>query len=257
MHSFVCAQCGKLFESREKHARFCSSACFGKSRRGITWIEFECEQCGKLFRTQDKRRRFCSKSCGAIRSNTGRLKERVKLACAFCGKEFELLPGEFAKKQRKGLKHLFCSRKCSQRGKRGDKRPQTSRKLLEAHRNGLVRKNVRFYGGYREDIGIYVRSTWEANFARILNHLGIEWQYEPETFVVLVDGRELSYTPDFYLPASDHWVEVKGRWIGSAREKYDAFAELHRTSIVGLKFYTWLCERYANKVDWEGKRYYG
>lgn len=65
--------------------------------------------------------------------------------------------------------------------------------------------------GYREDIGISVRSSWEADYIRVLNHLGVRWEYEPKTFeLVFPDGSKHTYTPDFYLPEQGEWVEVKG-----------------------------------------------
>ena len=54
--------------------------------------------------------------------------------------------------------------------------------------------------GFREDIGHFVRSTWEANFARILKYKGRNYLYEPQTFLLtLDDDTEVSYTPDFML----------------------------------------------------------
>lgn len=83
-------------------------------------------------------------------------------------------------------------------------------------RNGL---GVLTAGGFREDLGIYVRSRWEANYARYLNWLKEqgkvkEWQYEPETFEFphIKRGTRF-YTPDFKVVWADGTVEyheVKG-----------------------------------------------
>ena len=49
-----------------------------------------------------------------------------------------------------------------------------------------VKKNKNLYsnakGGIRTDLNAYFRSTWEANYARILNYESIEWKYEAKTF---------------------------------------------------------------------------
>lgn len=68
-------------------------------------------------------------------------------------------------------------------------------------------------GGYREDIGCYFRSSWEANIARLFNYLGIIWEYEPTrySFPDVGDG-VLSYCPDFFLTDTQSIVEVKG-WM--------------------------------------------
>jgi hypothetical protein len=51
----------------------------------------------------------------------------------------------------------------------------------------------------------------EAEFARILEFYKIRWQYEPKTFPIQWDaeGRVLeSFTPDFYLPDQDLYIEL-------------------------------------------------
>jgi len=258
-----CKGCGTEFVDvrpwRRPKRQFCSRSCATKYRnrkKGIAWIEFVCEECGKPFKAQNKNRRFCSHSCASVHSNTGRTKPRVKVRCDTCDKEFELLPCELAKKKHRGYQNLYCSRRCAQQGARGAIRPETSKRLLSAYRNGLMqRKQPRVRGGVRPDLGVYMRSTWEANFARVLNFLGIKWEYESETFTVFVDGKAVSYTPDFYLPEYGGWVEVKGRWIGDAKKKFEAFAVDHQIVILGLRFYTLMCHNYRDKVEWEGKHY--
>jgi len=73
--------------------------------------------------------------------------------------------------------------------------------------------------GTREDLGIYVRSSWEANYARYLNTLItsgeiLSWEYEPERFVFEKIKRGCrSYLPDFKITDVDgsiRYVEVKG-----------------------------------------------
>lgn len=51
----------------------------------------------------------------------------------------------------------------------------------------------------------------EEEFARLLDFYGLDWQYEPRTFVLRADkqGRPIvAFTPDFYLPEQDLYVEV-------------------------------------------------
>lgn len=76
-------------------------------------------------------------------------------------------------------------------------------------------------GGMRADLGIYLRSTAEANFSRYLNLLKAEgqiagWAYEPKTFHFpgITRGTR-DYTPDFRIDLPDgrhEWREVKG-WL--------------------------------------------
>lgn len=72
--------------------------------------------------------------------------------------------------------------------------------------------------GKRDDLnGIYMRSSWEANLARILNKNKKKWEYEPKTFVFKnITRGSVTYTPDFYVKDLEGrgkhvWIEVKGK----------------------------------------------
>jgi hypothetical protein len=61
------------------------------------------------------------------------------------------------------------------------------------------------YAGHR------FRSRLEARWAVFFDALRIEWEYEPQGFVIGdMGGEERNYLPDFYLPQLGTWVEVKG-----------------------------------------------
>lgn len=90
--------------------------------------------------------------------------------------------------------------------------PITARKIGDTMRQQFVdgtRKTPHGLGGYRKDIGMYVRSTWEYNFVLILRSLNIPFEYEPKAFPLYKDGILVdSYTPDFKLKGK--WYEIKG-----------------------------------------------
>src|SRR5262249_34887690 len=51
----------------------------------------------------------------------------------------------------------------------------------------------------------------ELGCAKVLDYYGVPWEYEPRTFVLEEDeeGRVLeAFTPDFYLPEQDLYVEI-------------------------------------------------
>jgi hypoxanthine phosphoribosyltransferase len=51
----------------------------------------------------------------------------------------------------------------------------------------------------------------ELEYAKILDWYGIPWQYEPTTFVLARDENDRiveAFTPDFYLPEQDLYLEV-------------------------------------------------
>jgi hypoxanthine phosphoribosyltransferase len=73
----------------------------------------------------------------------------------------------------------------------------------------------------------------ELEYAKILDWYGIPWAYEPRTFVLERDdeGRVIeAFTPDFYLPEHDLYLEVtvmkqslvtrKNRKLRKLRERY-------------------------------------
>ena len=73
----------------------------------------------------------------------------------------------------------------------------------------------------------------ERECARLLDFYGVPWEYEPRTFALeeAEDGRvTVAFTPDFYLPEQDLYVEVtvmkqalvtrKNRKLRKLRERY-------------------------------------
>lgn len=85
-----------------------------------------------------------------------------------------------------------------------------------------------FNAGMRHDIGIYVRSAWEANYARYLNFLKKQkeikdWHYENKCFEFEGITRGCQrYYPDFEvenLDGSLEYHEVKGYMDQKSRTK--------------------------------------
>lgn len=64
--------------------------------------------------------------------------------------------------------------------------------------------------GRREDLSLFLRSSWEANFCRYLKSLGISFEYEPKVFTFSgIKHGTMSYLPDIKL-SDGTWVEIKG-----------------------------------------------
>jgi len=91
-------------------------------------------------------------------------------------------------------------------------------------------------GGIRSDLGIFVRSAWEANYARYLTFLvGVGeiqgWEYEAETFEFdAIKRGTRSYTPDFKVTNLDGAVEyheVKGWMDPKSNTKLKRMARYH------------------------------
>lgn len=78
--------------------------------------------------------------------------------------------------------------------------------------------------------GIKFRSKLEAKYAKAFDSLGIPWLYEEVGFE-FDDG--IKYCPDFYLPDSKQFFEVKGLMFDLDRHKIENLALNGETIIVG------------------------
>jgi hypothetical protein len=160
--------------------------------------------------------------------------------CLGCGKEYDV-PG--------GCHGYVCSLKCW-----GKVRTQVV--PGKSHPTGA--------GGHREDLGIYVRSRWEANWARYLKWLAERgeirgWEYEPDTFefVGIRKGTRF-YTPDFKITNNDgsvEYEEVKGWMTPKGKTKLKRMAKYHpdvKVSVIGQKEYTAIYKALGNIIpNWE------
>jgi hypothetical protein len=68
--------------------------------------------------------------------------------------------------------------------------------------------------------GCRFRSRLEARWCVFFQNLGIRWEYEPQGFKV--NGR--AYLPDFLLPDTRTWIEVKGSEHALDYDLMEAFA---------------------------------
>lgn len=119
--------------------------------------------------------------------------------------------------------------------------------------------------GFREDLGHFVRSAWEADYARVLVYLGVEYQYEPRTFTLDNSGQLITYTPDFYILSENRFVEIKGYMreldalkIRLFREQYPEynFSLIERSEFAELAMkykglVQWECPRIPDECQWE------
>lgn len=151
------------------------------------------------------------------------------VACQICGQE-SLQP---TKKHRK-----FCSRKCSaihisemyKDGRlKGEKNPMfgNGNKIREAIKRGAytnrkLPNHTRAKGGYYK--GIWMRSSWEIEYAKLLDRGEIEWIHESKRFY-FPDGTY--YVPDFYIPSLNEYHEVKGHWYPGAIRKFRLMGEVY------------------------------
>lgn len=240
----ICKQCGKSFyviPAKKKNGRgvFCSLQCVGAYRRevyqnkgGVYGIfrdtkqkrrfKIVCQMCSREAEVSRANGKYCSYQCRGIafsgENNPFWTGGKPTRDCVTCGKGFRANSNLDVKR---GY-GKFCSRKC-----------------YMVHRS-KYNNNTKSYsyarGGKRDDLGIYVRSSWEANWARYLNFLKKhgeiqDWVYEPETFEFAgIKRGSKFYTPDFLVIEKDGsrvYYEIKGYMDAQSKTKLRRMKKYH------------------------------
>jgi hypothetical protein len=105
----------------------------------------------------------------------------------------------------------------------------------------------------------------ERQFAQLLDFYGVVWEYEPRTFVLARDGAgqpTLAFSPDFYLPAYDRYIEIttlKQKLVTKKNRKLRLLREQHpdvRITLLYQRDYLHLLVRFGLESpeqlgDWE------
>lgn len=236
-------------------------------RKGIFDFRYKREKricvrkgCGKTFEVIPSNPKiYCSQSCAARVNNKKReppsQETRLKVARSLKGKRSPfkgvikvprvktVCANPRCKKiflREPWVNRKFCSNKCAIKVIGG--RPTSP-------------KATRGKAGTRKDISktIYFYSRWEANIARLFNYLSIRWIYQPKTF----DLSSQNYTPDFYLPDFDVYIEVKNFLWKYSKIRDRKFRKLYpNINLILLlkKDYLKLEKRYSHLIkNWEYK----
>ena len=164
----------------------------------------KCEDCGKELSYACKKRniKLCKKCLGKRLSGEKRYnwvpnKDRF---CQDCGKLLS-----------RAAKYVDTKR-CGSCAHKGDKNINYGK--MPNHGKGNY---------YHQ---IYMRSSYEIAYAHYLDLRGIKWLYEIKTFIL---EKNNTYTPDFYLPETDEYIEIKGWWRDKAKDKFEEFKNLYKT----------------------------
>lgn len=77
-----------------------------------------------------------------------------------------------------------------------------------------------------------VRGTWELRVAEELNKQNIVWVRKK--YLKYYDGYEKTYTPDFFLPEKNIYIEVKGYFSDADKRKINLVNEYNSIDVVVL-----------------------
>ena len=180
--------------SQAGNSRFCSRLCanrkYSQNSKKIRHAEncLFCNASLDVIETNKRRiikRKYCDAKCFSLSQRT----TRKQVCCEICKKIFECLETKLKR---------FCSRNCQ----------------YSAQSAGLVKLPTNGRAGYRTDLpkNMRFKSSFEADYARYCNFIGKKFEYEPSTFeITLNNGKIKRYTPDFYLPEFNLYVETKAK----------------------------------------------
>jgi len=234
-------------------------------KKGIFNFRFKKEKrictrkgCGKTFEViPSSPKIYCSQNCAARVNNKKReppsIETRLKVAKTLKGRKN---PHKGEKKvsrveticansrcrkiflRERWTNRKFCSNKCAIEVIGG--KPTSPRA-------------ARGKAGIRKDISktIYFYSRWEANVARLFNYFGIKWIFQPKTF----DLVSQNYTPDFYLPDYNIYIEVKNFLWKYSKIRDRKFRKLYpdiKLILLLKKDYLELEKKYSHLIEnWE------
>jgi len=180
-------------------------------------------------------KKYCSSSCSAIVRNTGRKQSREareKIRTSIIGKKYpnrriNSVKGikkdmifscrndnclkKFTVNYWRSINNLprYCSNICS---------------ISDVGSRPTSHKASKGVYGVRKDLGGFkFFSRWEANFARMLNKFEILWEYQSHTFDLIYQ----KYTPDFYLPDYDTFIEIKNYLSDYSGKRDEIFRDLY------------------------------
>jgi len=85
------------------------------------------------------------------------------------------------------------------------------------------------------DVEFKVRGTWELKYALFLNSIGILWIRKVYIKYITSDTVIRTYTPDFYLPHTRQYIEIKGYFSEKDIEKIKLVEKQNNIKINVLK----------------------
>ncbi|MEK9134860.1 MAG: DNA polymerase III subunit alpha [Patescibacteria group bacterium] len=228
-----------------------------------------CETCGKQISGQKEgKSKFCYHCSAIFYKNPSKRESREKISAARIkfyqqgGRPWNIgittENNEVWKRTAKKISQALKGRSLEELwGKeRAEYFKQSHSKRMRGENNPMFGKKCPHRkGGFREDLKHYVRSTWEADFARILKLKNLDYQYEPSTFkLTRRNGEILHYTPDFYVKSNNTFYEIKGFLRDLDEEKMELFQRQYpqyNFIIINTTKFAEFALQYKTLVNWE------
>ena len=214
---FICAICGMQCSRLKQHVNSKHVLSFEEYVKTFISGVVYCHFCG--FKTEwsirfKRFKRFCNDSCRASFFNTRQYPWRKARLAEGLSRKWQ--DGVYRDKMSQKAKHDVVRALAGWKRKYANDlefaRQHKYRLLMLAKNRDTEAPSQKLcpYQGYT------LRSSYELEFARWLDENTIAWEYQPKSFV-FDDNRVYGYTPDFWLPTLDVFVEVKSTyWISES-----------------------------------------
>ncbi len=230
---FICKNCGREHSGEYGSGDYCSNQCSKEANlkkgydspklkehyadnswRGVKGKENKCPECDMVFSSRRVLREHRIEKHNMIPGKFGWAKDSKKWKESIeKGKNTRrqrMLAGEY--------KSLFGGRHHTIETREKLSRIATER-LLNNENTGR-RPDVKWYKVKNPQGEVFSnQGTWERDFAEWLTTKNIMWKKRVTIPFVSSDGLHKTYIPDFYLPETDEYVEIKGLFTEDDKRK--------------------------------------
>lgn len=132
-------------------------------------------------------------------------KEKERMSVQRSGKNHHMYGKHFSEESKEKMRKTIGNKLSGKNNPRYGKVPSHGKRIWY---NSPFQREVCFH------------SSWELAYANYLYSINEPWYYEFQ-FFPLSNGS--TYTPDFFLPAQNKYIEIKCYWRDDAKDKFELF----------------------------------
>lgn len=135
---------------------------------------------------------------------------------------------ELDESSRKKLSEANLSRSAEWNKKNGEIiRAAVNKKVENGEWHTSLAKRIHY--SYK---GVDLHGKWELRYAQYLDENNIRWERCKTSFPYEFEGKSRRYTPDFYLPDMDEYIEIKGYKTEKDEAKWNQFPKDKKFSVL-------------------------
>lgn len=188
---------------------------------------FSCPVCQKEFKTGPKLGGHVGSHNRKPRTTAKKMIVGMPRKCKFCNKEFasksmgahvigcKLNPKFSAYRERR-------SSTAKNRRHTPEEKKRLSETIMKKVQNGTWHLSFS-KSRTHEYKGIKFHGLWEVKFAMNLDDKNVKWRRPTEKFQYIFEGKSRNYTPDFWIPELESYVEIKGYTTPKDEAKWSQF----------------------------------